>query len=145
MRLFKQTLDLRKRLLGDEHPDTHLSMNALAEFYSKLGRDQEAMQLNQQTPGLRKRLLDDEHPDTLQSLENIAISYSKLGRDQEAMQLSKQPVEARRPSLGPAHPPPIPPTQELVRISRDKQANQKEEAQPKPPRKLSRYLQFLKR
>lgn len=36
--LYEQTLDLRKLLLGNEHLNTHISMNALTKFYSKLGR-----------------------------------------------------------------------------------------------------------
>jgi len=43
MRLDKQTLELRKRILGDEHPATLRSMNGLATSYSYLDQYQEAM------------------------------------------------------------------------------------------------------
>ena len=34
-------LDIQKKLLGDEHPDTHLSMDNLVRTYSGLGNFKE--------------------------------------------------------------------------------------------------------
>lgn len=45
MPLFHQIFEARKRLLGDEHPDTLRVMNNIAESFTKLGRYQEAMNL----------------------------------------------------------------------------------------------------
>ena len=53
MRLREQTLELRKRILGNEHPR---SMNDLARSYSILDQDKEAKQLREQTLKLRKRI-----------------------------------------------------------------------------------------
>jgi len=50
------TLAARRRLLGDEHPDTLSSMNNLAETLGALG----ARELYEQTLAARRRLLGDD-------------------------------------------------------------------------------------
>lgn len=77
--LCKQTFELQKRLSGDDHPDILWSMYSLALSYSLLGQHQEAMHLYKQMLELRKRILGEEHPKTLDSMHNLALGYSKLG------------------------------------------------------------------
>ncbi|MCJ1349791.1 hypothetical protein MMC31_008032 [Peltigera leucophlebia] len=103
MQLYGQSLEARKRVLGDEHPDTLDSMSDLAVSYSRLGQHQKAVQLRKQTLEARKRVFGDEHPDTLHSMNDLAVSYSRLGQLQEAMQLSKQTLEAQKRVLGDQH------------------------------------------
>jgi len=47
--LHEELLEIRKRALGPEHPDTLQSMNGLAASYSSLGRTKEAAQLHEET------------------------------------------------------------------------------------------------
>jgi hypothetical protein len=66
-----------KRTLGEEHPDTLLSMHNLANRYSDAGRRQEALQLTETVVAARKRTLGEEHPDTLLSMQNLtAFEYA---------------------------------------------------------------------
>ena len=67
-----QVLDMRKRVLGVEHPDTMKSMDNLARTYSKKGYLKEAEQLWIQVLDMKERVLGAEHPDTLRSMENLA-------------------------------------------------------------------------
>ena len=53
-RLHKETLEIRKRALGPEHPDTLQSMNNLAVSYRSLGQTNETAQLDQETLEIRK-------------------------------------------------------------------------------------------
>ena len=62
-------MDMRKKLLGPEHPHTLLSMGSLASTYRNQGRWNEAEQLELQVMDIRKKLLDAEHPDILKSME----------------------------------------------------------------------------
>lgn len=89
MSLYKQTLEFQKHRLGDEHPDTLRSMSYLAYSYSKIGRDQEALQLMEQSLEIQKRVLGDEHCDTLWSMNILANSYLKLDRIQETLGLTQ--------------------------------------------------------
>ncbi|PYH50180.1 purine and uridine phosphorylase [Aspergillus niger CBS 101883] len=110
-----QALELCKRVLGPEHPDTLTSMNNLASTYSYQGRWKEAEELEVQVLELCKQVLGPEHPDTLGSMNNLASTYSDQGRWEEAeelevqvMELRKrlevQVMELRKRVLGPEHP-----------------------------------------
>lgn len=56
MDLFRQTIELQKRILGDEHPNTLLSMSGLAGSYYMLGQYQEAMEIFKPMLELQKRI-----------------------------------------------------------------------------------------
>ena len=60
-------METRKRVLGDEHPDTLTSMNNLAFTMKELGRKMEAIKLMAECVKLRNRVLGTEHPYTLSS------------------------------------------------------------------------------
>jgi tetratricopeptide (TPR) repeat protein len=104
MLLEEKLYEARKRTLGDEHPDTLISIGNLARSYSDLGRVQDAVQLKEKVYEARKRTLGDEHPDTLISMGNLAKSYSDLGRVQDSVLLEEKVYEASKRTLGDEHP-----------------------------------------
>ncbi|KAH8833141.1 hypothetical protein DL96DRAFT_1584901, partial [Flagelloscypha sp. PMI_526] len=63
LQLKEEVLELRRRILGSEHPFTLLSMNTLAATYSTLYRYAEAVQLQEEVVELSKRVLPIGHPD----------------------------------------------------------------------------------
>ena len=65
-------MEMRKKVLGDEHPDTLSSMGNLASTYSDQKRQNEAEQLEIQVMEIRKKLLGPEHPQTLRSMGTLA-------------------------------------------------------------------------
>jgi tetratricopeptide (TPR) repeat protein len=97
-------IEMRKKLLGPEHPDTLLTMGNLARTYFDQGRWNEAEQLELQVMGIRKELCGPEHPATLLSMGNLASTYSNQGRWNEAEQLELQVMDMRKKLLGPEHP-----------------------------------------
>ncbi|KAF1357717.1 kinesin light chain 3 [Lizonia empirigonia] len=99
-----QVMEARKRVLGDEHPDTLSSMANLAATYRNQGRWAEAEELDVQVMEARKRVLGDEHPHTLSSMANLAATYRNQGRWAEAEELDVQVMEARKRVLGDEHP-----------------------------------------
>ena len=68
-------IEIRKKVLCDEHPDTLAGMGYLANTYWKQGRWSKAEQLQVQLIEIGKKVLGDEHPDTLSIMENLAITY----------------------------------------------------------------------
>jgi hypothetical protein len=64
----RQTLEMREKVLGLEHPDTLTSMHCLAVTLHSQGKYAEAEQMHRQTLELRKKVLGPEHPDTLTSM-----------------------------------------------------------------------------
>jgi tetratricopeptide (TPR) repeat protein len=99
-----QVMDMRKKVLGAEHPDTLLSMTNLATTYADMGNLHQAEQLESQVFNMRKKLLGTEHPDILESMANLATIYSKKGKWNEAEQLEVQVLNMRKKVLGAEHP-----------------------------------------
>lgn len=65
LQLIERLVDMRKRVLGEAHPDTLGSVHHLAVRYSEVGRPQEALQLVGKVVDMMKRVLGEAHPDTL--------------------------------------------------------------------------------
>ena len=66
--LFVQVMETRKRVLGEEHPDTLTSMNNLAFTFKAQGHNDEAVSLMENCFQLRKQVLGPQHPYTTSSL-----------------------------------------------------------------------------
>ncbi|MBL8151510.1 MAG: tetratricopeptide repeat protein, partial [Blastocatellia bacterium] len=91
--LLKKVLEIRKKVVGLNHPDTATSLNNLAEVYRSQGRYVEAEPLLLQALEIRKTVLGLNHPDIAQSLNNLALLYYSRGRYVETESLLKQAVE----------------------------------------------------
>ncbi|KAE8135653.1 violaceus kinesin [Aspergillus pseudotamarii] len=99
-----QAIELRKHVLGPEHPSTLTSMANLASTYWNQGRWKEAEELEMQVIELRTQVLGPKHPSTLTSMNNLAYTWKLLGKVQDALALMDKCVELRRNLLGPEHP-----------------------------------------
>ena len=98
-------VDLRRRVLGRENPETLRSMNNLALVYmDEGGKFAQAEALANQTLEIRRRVLGPEHPDTLTSMSNLATIYYMEGKYAQAKALLNRAVEIQRRVLGPEHP-----------------------------------------
>ena len=97
-------LETRKRVLGDEHPDTLSSMNNLAVLYWNQGRYDEAEPLYLETLETRKRVLGDDHPDTLSSMNNLADPVLEPGPLRRGRAAPPETLETRKRVLGDDHP-----------------------------------------
>jgi len=75
--LFKETIQLRKKILGKEHPDTLVSMNGLAYLFYCQGKYEAAELLYKETLQLRIKVLGEEHSDTLISMNNLNNCMNK--------------------------------------------------------------------
>ena len=62
--LSREVLADRRRLLGDDHPDTLTSRAVLARLTARQGRRAEAGELYRQVIADRSRVLGPDHPDT---------------------------------------------------------------------------------
>jgi tetratricopeptide (TPR) repeat protein len=103
-KMCRQTLELKKEALGDDHPSTLDSMNKLAIVLRLRGNYVEAEMLQQQTLGLKKELLGEDHPSTLDSTSDVAIMLRVRGKYIEAEALQRQTFQLRKEVLGDAHP-----------------------------------------
>jgi len=99
-----QAVEIRKTILGAEHPDTLSSMANLASSFRNQGRWEKAEELFIQVIGTHKRVLGAEHPGTLMCMANLAATYMNQGRWKEAEQLEMQVMESRKRVSGAEHP-----------------------------------------
>ncbi|KAF8756665.1 Mitochondrial translation optimization protein [Rhizoctonia solani] len=103
--LYKAVLVLQKRVLGDDHRDTMVTMHNLAQTYGddhrdtmvtmynlahtygKQGRLAEAEELYTTVLVSQEQVLGDDHRDTMVTMHNLAHTYGKQGRLAEAEEL----------------------------------------------------------
>jgi len=102
--LLQKALELRRRLLGDEHEDIAASLDRTARSHKLQGRYGEAEPLFQDALAMKKRLLGDEHPYVATSLNNLALLYKNQGRYGEAEPLYQDALAMEKRLLGDEHP-----------------------------------------
>ncbi|MFF9574906.1 tetratricopeptide repeat protein, partial [Streptomyces rubiginosohelvolus] len=71
--LGEDTLARRRRVLGEDHPDTLRSASNLAINLSALGLMEEARDLGEDTLARRRRVLGEDHPDTLRTAKLLEL------------------------------------------------------------------------
>lgn len=99
----ERTVEIRRRALGDDHPDTLQSMNNLSVLYLHQGEASRAEPLFERILAVRRRLLGEENPDTLISMNNLAAVYRTEGRYAQAEPLLVKALAIKRRVLGEIH------------------------------------------
>ncbi|MGH8571307.1 MAG: FxSxx-COOH system tetratricopeptide repeat protein, partial [Gammaproteobacteria bacterium] len=102
--LIERAFELRRRVLGEEHPTTLTSANSLALNLRGLGQYEAARRLDEDTLTRRRRVLGEEHPHTLTSANNLAADLWGLGEYEAARRLDEDTLTRRRRVLGEEHP-----------------------------------------
>ncbi|EAW34379.1 CHAT domain-containing protein [Lyngbya sp. PCC 8106] len=101
--LAEQVLEIRERILGENHPDVATSLNNLALLYSDQGRYDEAELLYQRSLAIDEKALGENHPSVATSLNNLAALYDSQGRYSEAEPLYQRSLAIREKALGKDH------------------------------------------
>lgn len=99
-----QVIQARRKMLGDEHPETLRSQACLALTYCRQGRWSEAEHLQMQVRQTTKRVLSNEHPDTLTSMNDLATTYRHQEQWSKAEELDLEALQTRKRVLGKEHP-----------------------------------------
>ena len=102
--LVLQSLALRKKLLGEDHPSVATSLNHLALLYESQEKYEAAEPLFLQSLALRKKLLGEDHLDVATSLNNLANLYKFQGKYEAAEPLYLQSLALTKKRLGEDHP-----------------------------------------
>jgi len=76
--LFLQALEIKKKVLGAEHPEVAASLVDLAAMYYAQKRYQEVKSLYEQAIKIYKRSLEDKHPHVLSVQKKLASIKKKL-------------------------------------------------------------------
>ncbi|KAL8914575.1 MAG: hypothetical protein Q9172_007051 [Xanthocarpia lactea] len=102
--MHRHSYELGKATIGEEHPNTLVSMGNLAAIYCQQGRLEEAEGLGLGVLEIRKRVLGEKHPATLGSIANLVRIYIHQGRWKEAEGLQEDVLETMKRVLGEEHP-----------------------------------------
>jgi serine/threonine protein kinase/tetratricopeptide (TPR) repeat protein len=102
--LHQKVVEIRRRTLGDEHPNTLQALNALGVIYHTQRRFAEEEACFRHILAINRRIHGVAHPDTLISLYNLAAVLSNRGQYQESLALLQENLAARSKVYPPDHP-----------------------------------------
>jgi tetratricopeptide (TPR) repeat protein len=101
---YRQALAINRRVLGEEHPDTTVSLNNLGSLLQVMGDFPTARSLFEQALKSRRKVLGGEHPDTAISHNNLGYLLQTMGDYVGARKYFEQALEINRKLLGEEHP-----------------------------------------
>ena len=101
--LLVAALEGRRKVLGEQNPDTLESMDSVASLYWRQGKCDEAEPIRATLLELQRRVLGEEHPQTLTSMNNLALlsMYSRqvcTSRDAIPRRHREDAARPRRPA-----------------------------------------------
>jgi serine/threonine-protein kinase len=101
---FSEALELRRRLLGNEHLLVADSLNNLGVYHGMQGNFAAAEPLFRESLEVRRKVLGPEHPLVGESLNNVGRLLKEQGRYDEAEALYREGLEIFIKRLGREHP-----------------------------------------
>jgi serine/threonine protein kinase len=96
--------DLRRKELGDEHPDTLRTLARLGDLYAHLGLMPQSQQTLETALATARRVLGDEHPVTLECRHRLGMALLEDGDWKKAEEHLGEAVAGYGRSLGEEHP-----------------------------------------
>ena len=100
---FLDVLESRRRLLGEEHPNTLLAINNMGALLLSQGRFAEAEPHVLEAMEVRRRVLGEDHPATLMSINNVGALLRFQGKLTEAEPYVLETLQRSRRVLGEDH------------------------------------------
>jgi len=94
--LLERSLELRRELLGIEHPASIAALLAVAGLRDDLRRYEQAEELSREGLELLRRTRGDRHPDTLRAMGMVGDTLRHLDRLEEAESLTATALETAR-------------------------------------------------
>jgi serine/threonine protein kinase len=98
--LFDDAVEIRKRVLGAENPETLKSIHGVSRLLREQGRYAEAEKMQRDTLAVERRVLGNENPDTLDSVAELAVILDNEARYPEAEKLAQEALDTDRRVLG---------------------------------------------
>ncbi len=100
---YRESLELRQRLLGKEHPDTAAAQANLALLLNLQGKFADAEPLLMSALEVRRKAWGDNHAAVVRTRRTLAATLSALGRNAEALEMARaaaRAFEATRSAAG---------------------------------------------
>jgi tetratricopeptide (TPR) repeat protein len=100
----RKALVIRRKVLGEEHPDTALSYSGVALNLHAQGKHKEAEEGLRKALAIYRKVLGEERPDTALSYYYLAYNLNDQGKYKEAEESSRKALAIYRKVLGEEHP-----------------------------------------
>ena len=91
----ERALDIRRKTLGEEHPDVAQSLNNLATVYQNIGDYERARELYQRAVDILQKTLGEQHPGVTYPLTGLAGVALAEHRPAEALRYAERAVAIR--------------------------------------------------
>jgi len=101
---YRNALEIRKELFGEQHPDIATSLNNVGNCYGEQGDLKAALEYAQQALTMRRVLFGEQHPDIAASLNNVGSCYGEQGDLKAALEYAQQALTMQRALFGEQHP-----------------------------------------
>jgi tetratricopeptide (TPR) repeat protein len=101
---YEQAVVIKRKVLGEEHPDTANSLNNLGHLLRATGNYAGARPYYEQALTICRKVLGEEHPDTARSLNNLGVLLDSMGDYAGAQPYHEQALAINRKVLGEEHP-----------------------------------------
>jgi tetratricopeptide (TPR) repeat protein len=102
--LYEKALTVRRKLLGEEHPDTAKSYFNMAYILNVQGKYTEAQPLNEKSLAICRKVLGEHHLLTAQSYHNLANNLYFQGKYAKAEECNRKALPIIRKVQGEDHP-----------------------------------------
>ena len=94
----------QRRVLGDEHKDTLMSLNNLGAVLDDMEDYEGSLSYYQQALRVKEKVLGKTHPDTLGTIMNMAVTYEDGLKDfVKSEEMKRQALDGYEKSLGKEH------------------------------------------
>lgn len=101
--LYREAIDMNRKLLGDDHPDVAMALNNLAFVIRQKGDLESATGIARESLEMYRRTVGREHPSTARGQNNLAMWLLEDGQYEEAEQLLTEALQLRIELHGPEH------------------------------------------
>jgi tetratricopeptide (TPR) repeat protein len=102
--LLDRILDIKRKVVGEEHPDTAGSYSNVAFNLNAQGKYAAAEEGFHKALDINRKVLGQDHPDTATSCNNVAFNLNTQGKYAEAEEGFRKALDIRRKVLGEEHP-----------------------------------------
>ena len=99
-----KSLDIKEKVLGNEHPSTAQTYNNIAVVYRRQVDYPKALEWYFKSLDIQEKILGNEHPSTAETYNNIAIVYSGQGDYPKALEWHFKSLDIKEKVLGNEHP-----------------------------------------
>jgi tetratricopeptide (TPR) repeat protein len=94
-----KSLELRRKVFGEDDPNTASGYNNVGAAYNSLGRFPDALAMHRKAQAIREQLLGPEHPDSAMSMANVGSQYYQIGEIADALRNMETALANAKKSL----------------------------------------------